>query len=86
MTALHSDIDPGGLLEYSVVYTDRSLNHMSRNFQDVMRDITRVLKQVYQARAAIVLPGSGTFGMEAVARQFASGQDCLIIRNGWFSF
>ena len=86
MTALHSDIDPGGLLEYSVVYTDRSLNHMSRNFQDVMRDISRVLKQVYQAKAAIVLPGSGTFGMEAVARQFATGQDCLIIRNGWFSF
>ena len=86
MTALHSDIDPGGLLEYSVVYTDRALNHMSRNFQDVMRDISRVLKQVYQARAAIVLPGSGTFGMEAVARQFATGQDCLIIRNGWFSF
>lgn len=86
MTALHSDIDPGGLLEYSVVYTDRSLNHMSRNFQDVMRDISRVLKQAYQAKAAIVLPGSGTFGMEAVARQFATGQDCLIIRNGWFSF
>jgi len=86
MTALHSDIDPGGLLEYSVVYTDRALNHMSRNFQDVMRDISRVLKQVYHAKSAVVLPGSGTFGMEAVARQFATDQDCLVIRNGWFSY
>lgn len=86
MTALHSDIDPGGLLEYSVVYTDRALNHMSRNFQDVMRDISRVLKQVYCAKSAVVLPGSGTFGMEAVARQFATDQDCLVIRNGWFSY
>ena len=74
------------LLEYSVVYTDRAVNHMSAGFQAVMRDISRMLKQVYQARSAIVVPGSGTFGMEAVARQFATDKKCLVIRNGWFSF
>jgi len=78
--------DPDGLLEYSVVYTDRALNHMSQAFQGVMRDISRILKQVYRAHAAIVVPGSGTFGMEAVARQFATGRKCLVIRNGWFSY
>jgi alanine-glyoxylate transaminase / serine-glyoxylate transaminase / serine-pyruvate transaminase len=78
--------DPSGLLEYSVVYTDRALNHMSQRFQGVMRDISRILKAVYQARSAVIVPGSGTFGMEAVARQFATGKRCLIIRNGWFSF
>jgi aspartate aminotransferase-like enzyme len=78
--------DPTGLLEYSVVYTDRALNHMSRRFQTVMHDISRILKGVYHARSAVVVPGSGTFGMEAVARQFASSKRCLIIRNGWFSF
>jgi len=86
MPALHSDIDPDGLLEYSVVYTDRSLNHMSQSFQGVMRDISRLLKAVYNADVAIVVPGSGTFGMEAVARQFATGKNCLVIRNGWFSY
>src|SRR5690606_10633466 len=80
------DVDPDGLLEYSVVYTDRALNHMSGSFQGVMKDISRSLKQVYKAESAIVVPGSGTFGMEAVARQFASGKKCLVIRNGWFSF
>jgi aspartate aminotransferase-like enzyme len=80
------NVDPEGLLEYSVVYTDRALNHMSRSFQGVMKDISRILKQVYRAHSAIVVPGSGTFGMEAVARQFATGRKCLIIRNGWFSF
>jgi len=78
--------DPTGLLEYSVVYTDRALNHMSQRFQGVMRDISRILKSVYHARSAVIVPGSGTFGMEAVARQFATGKRCLIIRNGWFSF
>jgi len=78
--------DPTGLLEYSVVYTDRALNHMSKRFQGVMRDISRILKSVYHARSAIIVPGSGTFGMEAVARQFATDKRCLIIRNGWFSF
>jgi len=86
MPALLPDVDPDGLLEYSVVYTDRALNHMSKRFQGVMRDISATLKQVYRARSAIVVPGSGSFGMEAVARQFAGGKRCLVIRNGWFSY
>jgi aspartate aminotransferase-like enzyme len=86
MPGLLHDIDPDGLLEYSVVYTDRALNHMSRRFQGAMRDISATLKQVYGARSAVIVPGSGTFGMEAVARQFATGKKCLVIRNGWFSF
>ena len=86
MPGLLPDVDPDGLLEYSVVYTDRSLNHMSGAFQQVMRDVSTMLKQVYAAEAAVVVPGSGTFGMEAVARQFATGQRCLVIRNGWFSY
>ena len=86
MQALHQDIDPNGLLEYSVVYTDRALNHMSRTFQSVMQDISRVLKGVYHAKSVAIVPGSGTFGMEAVARQFATGKRALVIRNGWFSY
>lgn len=86
MPGLLPDVDSDGLLEYSVVYTDRALNHMSQAFQTVMQDISRILKQVYHAKAAIVVPGSGTFGMEAVARQFATGKKCLVIRNGWFSY
>ena len=86
MPGLLPDVDPEGLLEYSVVYTDRALNHMSRSFQYVMKDISGMLKRVYGAEAAIVVPGSGTFGMEAVARQFATGRKCLVIRNGWFSY
>ncbi len=86
MPGLLPDVDPEGLLEYSVVYTDRALNHMSQKFQRVMNDISGVLKEVYRAKAAVVVPGSGTFGMEAVARQFATGRKCLIIRNGWFSY
>ncbi|MEM5331910.1 aminotransferase class V-fold PLP-dependent enzyme [Paraburkholderia sp. JHI2823] len=86
MPGLLPDVDPQGLLEYSVVYTDRSINHMSRLFQGVMRDISAVLKNVYNARSVVVVPGSGTFGMEAVARQFATNKKCLVIRNGWFSF
>jgi aspartate aminotransferase-like enzyme len=86
MPGLLPDIDPDGLLEFSVVYTDRSLNHMSASFQEVMNDISRMLKNVYHADAAIVVPGGGTFGMEAVARQFATGKKCLVIRNGWFSY
>jgi aspartate aminotransferase-like enzyme len=84
--ALLPDVDPDGLLEYSVVYTDRALNHMSRSFQDVMRGISQTLKEVYAADAAVVVPGSGTYGMEAVARQFATDATCLVIRNGWFSY
>lgn len=79
-------VDPDGLLEYSVVYTDRSLNHMSKAFQGVMTDLSAALRRVYQARSAVIVPGSGTFGMEAVARQFATGRKCLVIRNGWFSY
>jgi len=86
MPALLENIDPDGLLEYSVVFTDRSLNHMSQTFQTVMRDISHTLKSVYHAHATIVIPGSGSFGMEAVARQFATEQKCLIVRNGWFSY
>ncbi len=79
-------IDPDGLLEFSVVYTDRSLNHMSQRFQGVMRDISRMLKEVYQAHSVALVPGSGTFGMESVARQFASGKHVMVVRNGWFSY
>lgn len=86
MPALLPKPDPQGLLEYSVVYTDRALNHMSQRFQGVMKDISRILKQVYHAKSAIIVPGNGTFGMEAVARQFASHKKVLVIRNGWFSF
>lgn len=86
MPGLLSNVDPEGLLEYSVVYTDRALNHMSSSFQNVMKDISASLKDVYGAQAAIVVPGSGTFGMEAVARQLATDQRCLVIRNGWFSY
>jgi aspartate aminotransferase-like enzyme len=86
MSGLLPDVDPDGLLEYSVVYTDRALNHMSKRFQGVMNDISAQLKRTYNAKSAIVVPGGGTFGMEAVARQFASGKKCLVIRNGFFSF
>lgn len=86
MPGLLPDVDPDGLLEYSVVYTDRALNHMSARFQKVMRDISDQLKRVYRAQSAVIVPGSGTFGMEAVARQFAQDRRCLVIRNGWFSY
>lgn len=86
MPGLLKNVDPDGLLEYSVVFTDRSLNHMSQAFQQVMRDISATLKSVYQAHAVAIVPGGGTYGMEAVARQFATQQPCLVIRNGWFSF
>lgn len=86
MTALLPNVDPDGLLEYSVVYTDRALNHMSSSFQAVMNDISSTLKSVYNASSVAIVPGSGTFGMEAVARQFATGKKTLVIRNGWFSF
>lgn len=86
MSKLVPAIDPEGLLEYSVVFTDRSLNHMSQTFQQVMRDVSTTLKDVYNANAVAVVPGGGTFGMEAVARQFAQDKKCLVIRNGWFSY
>jgi aspartate aminotransferase-like enzyme len=86
MPGLLPHVDPDGLLEFSVVYTDRSLNHMSKSFQSVITDISKLLKEVYNARSAVVVPGSGTYGMEAVARQFASNKKCMVIRNGWFSY
>ncbi len=86
MPGLLTDVDPDGLLEYSVVFTDRSLNHMSAAFQAVMNDISATLKRVYNARGVVVVPGGGTFAMEAVARQYAGGQRCIIVRDGWFSF
>ncbi len=86
MPGLREDVDPDGLLEYSVVFTDRSLNHMSQTFQGVMNDISSTLKQVYGAKAVAVIPGGGTYAMEAVARQFASDENCLIVRNGFFSY
>ena len=86
MPGLLPHIDPDGLLEFSVVYTDRALNHMSQRFQGVMKDISAILKEVYHAHSAVLVPGSGTFGMEAVARQFATDKKVLVIRNGWFSY
>ena len=86
MPGLLPHVDPDGLLEFSVVYTDRALNHMSRRFTGVMQDILATLKQVYSAHTAVLVPGSGTFGMEAVARQFANREKVLIVRNGWFSY
>ena len=86
MSGLLPNVDPEGLLEYSVVYTDRAVNHMSGIFQSVMNDISTTLQRVYNADAIAIVPGSGTFGMEAVARQFANDKNCLIVRNGWFSF
>ncbi|NIA70931.1 alanine--glyoxylate aminotransferase family protein [Pelagibius litoralis] len=86
MSGLLKTVDPDGLLEYSVVFTDRSLNHMSQSFQGVMRDISATLKQVYNAEAVAVVPGGGTYAMEAVARQFAGGKKVMVIRNGWFSY
>lgn len=86
MTNPQTSVDPDGLAEFSVVFTDRSLNHMSKLFQGVMNDIHSTLCEVYGAETAVVVPGGGTYGMEAVARQFASGKKALIIRNGWFSY
>jgi aspartate aminotransferase-like enzyme len=86
MPGLLPNVDPDGLLEFSVVYTDRSLNHMSEEFKRVMVDISSVLQDAYNASSAVIVPGSGTFGMEAVARQFANNQKCLVLRNGYFSY
>ncbi|NPD19688.1 aminotransferase class V-fold PLP-dependent enzyme [Alterinioella nitratireducens] len=86
MSALLDTVDPDGKLEFSVVFTDRSLNHMSAKFQKVMLDINEGLKEVYNAGGVAIVPGGGTYAMEAVARQFAAGQPCVIVRNGWFSF
>ncbi|UOA26538.1 aminotransferase class V-fold PLP-dependent enzyme [Pseudosulfitobacter sp. DSM 107133] len=84
--ALLDTVDPQGMDEFSVVFTDRSLNHMSAAFQKVMKDISAMLKEVYGADAVAIVPGGGTYGMEAVARQFARGARVLVVRNGWFSY
>ena len=84
--ALLDTVDPQGLEEFSVVFTDRSLNHMSATFQQVMRDISDMLREVYGAQGVALIPGGGTYAMEAVARQFARGQNVLVVRNGWFSY
>ena len=86
MPGLLPNIDPDGLLEYSVVYTDRSLNHMSHSFQNVMNEVSSSLKKVYNSEAVVLVPGGGTYAMEAVARQFATDKSCLVLRNGWFSY
>lgn len=86
MSRQYPAVDPEGLLEYSVVFTDRALNHMSQVFQQVMRDVSATLKKVYHADAVAIVPGGGSIGMEAVARQLATGQKCLVLRNGWFSY
>ena len=86
MPGLLPNVDPDGLLEYSVVYTDRSLNHMSDSFQKAMNDVSSSLKEVYNAETVVLVPGGGTYAMEAVARQFATDKSCLVLRNGWFSF
>lgn len=80
------DVDPDGLMEFSVVFTDRSLNSMSKVFQGVMTDISGMLKDVYNADEVVIVPGGGTFAMEAVARQFGAGEHAFVVRNGWFSF
>jgi aspartate aminotransferase-like enzyme len=85
MPALHAHVDDGGLDEFSVVFTDRSLNHMSKKFQSVMNDISTMLREVYNARAVALVPGGGSYAMEAVARQFGQGS-VLVVRNGWFSY
>ena len=86
MPGLNPAIDPDGLLEFSVVFTDRSLNHMSQRFQQAMRDIHAGLCEVYGAERAVVVPGGGSYAMEAVARQFATGKRAMVIRNGFFSY
>jgi aspartate aminotransferase-like enzyme len=86
MSKPQSAVDPDGLLEYSVVFTDRSLNHMSQTFQGVMRDISETLGKVYNASSMAIVPGGGTYGMEAVARQLGTGKSCMVLRNGWFSY
>lgn len=80
------EVDADGLLEYSVVYTDRALNHLSARFARAMADVDEVLRQAHGAHTVAVVPGGGTCGMESVARQFATGRRCLVLRNGFFSF
>jgi len=86
MAALLPNVDPDGLLEFSVVFTDRSLNHMSTDFQGVMCDIFSSLTSVYNTNICVLIPGGGTYAMESVVRAFATDQKVMVLRNGWFSF
>lgn len=86
MTLPHADIDPDGLLEYSVVFTDRSLNHMSKRFVGVMQQTIDILCEAYNADSAALVNGGGSFAMESVARHLATGRRALIVRNGLFSY
>lgn len=86
MTLPRPDVDPDGLLEYSVVFTDLSLNHMSRRFVGVMQQLHEVLTTTYAADSLAVVPGGGTYGMESVARQLVTGRRALVVRNGFFSY
>ncbi len=86
MDGANAQVDPDGLMEFSVVFTDRSLNHMSKAFQGVMTDISAMLKDVYNADHVAIIPGGGTYGMEAVARQFGRDAHAFVVRNGWFSY
>ena len=86
MSLPHDDIDPDGLLEYSVVFTDRSLNHMSARFVDVMQQTLAILRETYGADSAVVINGGGSYAMESVARHLATGRKALVVRNGLFSY
>lgn len=86
MSEIYPAIDPHGLIEFSVVFNDRSLNHMSAQFQTVMCEISQTLRTLYRASEVAIVPGGGTIGMEAIARQFAYDQRCIVLRNGWFSY
>ena len=74
------------LQEFSVVFNDRSLNSMSSSFQQVMRGLHAGLTEAYNAQSCVIIPGGGSYAMEAVARQFARNEKVLVIRNGWFSY
>ena len=85
-TPLPEGPDPAGLKEYSVVYTDRALNHMSTKYCDVAKEVSSTLNEVYNSHRAVMLPGSGTYGMEATARALATDKKVLVLRNGYFSY
>ena len=86
MSLPHDDVDPDGLLEYSVVFTDRALNHMSARFVSVMQELIDILAETYAAHSVAIVPGGGTYAMESVARQLVTGRRALVIRNGLFSY
>ena len=80
------DQSPQDLLEYSVVFTDRSVNHMSAQFQACMNSLHAGLTDTYKAESMVLVPGGGSYAMEAVARQFGLGKRKTFLRNGWFSY